>query len=145
MKTKIGLLSYLVVIAVVLSGIGCGMDSMGHQINSQTVTPIVNNVQNDFSVQFSGHVVGATVNRPLTFSNSKIKLSIISGNTVHSAILGIQIYKFDNSMPYKKSFTLGGNLTIEEIVSLDFIPARIIVDIPDYTATGFTLQLQSVQ
>lgn len=123
---------------------GCG--SHHHPTYPPEGYPQVVNRPNDFSITFRGHIVGALIDRPLLFSSSKIKLALISANTFKSGTLIIQLYRSDNSMPFRKTISLSGDITLEETIALDFVPARIIVDIPDYAANGgFIFQVQAVQ
>ena len=83
------------------------------------VDPTVTNDPDQFVISFTGHVE-QQVDRRLSFSSRKVKLSIISGDTYQAGDLIIQLYLKDGSMPYSKTIKSDGqSLTISEIFSLD--------------------------
>lgn len=134
----------LVVVLSVLGLFSCatrhyppGIDDPDSPIN------IVNH-HDEFSISFSGHVVSTLIMRQLDFSSSKIKMALISANTDQHGIMIVQLYASDGSMPFRKTYMLDGNITTEEVFPLDFVPARVAVDISDYAASGFTFQIQAI-
>ena len=133
-------------VAFVMIGVSCSNHSTGPHDTVNGAILQIYNVPNEFDAAFSGKLYPQVADRPLNFgANNKVKIAIISANSNTSGSLIIQLYKSDNSMPFKKSYSLNGNFTMDEIVALDFTPARIILDFPEYSATGFQFQIQAVQ
>lgn len=131
--------------AAFLMAFFCSCHSSGpHPITNET-NLLINNMPKEFDVTFSGFVRHVVVSRPLDFQNyKKVKFAIISANSDMSGSLIIQLYKIDDSMPFTKTYSLSGNFTMEETVALDFVPAKIVLDFPDYSASGFQFQIQAV-